>query len=213
MLCSLSHRASTKLGDEDVRFLGILAQVVAEEVETERAQLREVRQRRARIEAATAGRGLSMAFQPIVQLRTMETAGVEALARFEDAARTPDTWFADATEVGLGLEVSTMGSTARTYGIETFMSLPLLGPTGEIVGTLCALSRAKRPLATASSPRCSFSPASSPPTPSALLTPRGNGFPIAYALVATGEWRSLVALLLWGQAVGGSNPPSPTATV
>lgn len=46
-----------------------------------------------------------MAFQPIVQLRTMETAGVEALARFEDAARTPDTWFADATEVGLGLEL------------------------------------------------------------------------------------------------------------
>ena len=28
--------------------------------------------------------------------------------------------------------------------------------------------------------------------------------------VNNGEWRSSVAFLLWGQAVGGSNPPSPT---
>ena len=29
----------------------------------------------------------------------------------------------------------------------------------------------------------------------------------------TGEWLSSVELLLWGQAVGGSNPPSPTGRV
>lgn len=48
-----------------------------------------------------------MVFQPIVELGTGTTAGVEALARFAGApASTPDVWFADAAELGLhvGLE-------------------------------------------------------------------------------------------------------------
>ena len=50
-------------------------------------------------------RNLTMAFQPIVRLGSGHPDGYEALARFSASPqRTPDVWFADAAEAGLGLE-------------------------------------------------------------------------------------------------------------
>lgn len=44
--------------------------------------------------------------QPIVDLRTGTTVGAEALSRFsEHPFRPPDVWFAEATSVGLGVEL------------------------------------------------------------------------------------------------------------
>jgi EAL domain-containing protein (putative c-di-GMP-specific phosphodiesterase class I) len=57
----------------------------------------------ARIRAALAG-GMVMVFQPIVDLRTGRTVGVEALARFDGVpSRPPDVWFAEASDVGMRL--------------------------------------------------------------------------------------------------------------
>jgi EAL domain-containing protein (putative c-di-GMP-specific phosphodiesterase class I) len=47
--------------------------------------------------------GPRIVFQPIVDLATGATVGVEALSRF--GTRTPDKWFADAATVGLGTEL------------------------------------------------------------------------------------------------------------
>ena len=47
-----------------------------------------------------------MVFQPIADLATGKTVGVEALARFASKpTRSPDKWFADATAVGLCAEL------------------------------------------------------------------------------------------------------------
>lgn len=46
--------------------------------------------------------GLQIALQPIVDVETGEWCAVEALARFPDN-RSPDLWFAEAHEVGLGI--------------------------------------------------------------------------------------------------------------
>lgn len=45
-------------------------------------------------------------FQPIADLRSGRVLGAEALARFDtEPARPPDEWFAEAAEVGLGVEL------------------------------------------------------------------------------------------------------------
>jgi EAL domain-containing protein (putative c-di-GMP-specific phosphodiesterase class I)/ActR/RegA family two-component response regulator len=47
-----------------------------------------------------------MVFQPIVELDSRQIVGYEALARFDqEPAQTPDVWFADAADVGLGTEL------------------------------------------------------------------------------------------------------------
>src|SRR5262249_50677394 len=60
--------------------------------------------------------GPQILFQPIVELATGKTVGVEALARFGTEPRyTPDQWFADAADVGLGvdLELAAIGAALR----------------------------------------------------------------------------------------------------
>jgi EAL domain-containing protein (putative c-di-GMP-specific phosphodiesterase class I) len=62
--------------------------------------------KRAEIEEVLAGGVLRMVFQPVVELSTGRTVAYEALARFDrEPYRTPDVWFAQAAEVGLGTEL------------------------------------------------------------------------------------------------------------
>lgn len=56
--------------------------------------------RRRRLEQVLQERAFHPVFQPIVDLRTLEVAGYEALSRFRDGAR-PDERFAEATAVGV----------------------------------------------------------------------------------------------------------------
>jgi PAS domain S-box-containing protein len=102
------------------------------------------REKRARIAAAVAapaGR-LRMVFQPIIAMDG-SMAGVEALARFTGPPnRTPDKWFAEASEVGLGVELEL---TAVRLAVEQLSELPdgylavNLSPTSFLSNELLAL--------------------------------------------------------------------------
>ena len=71
-----------------------------------RATAAERRRRLDRIEAVLAGEGLGMVYQPIADLITGQVVGVEALARFSpEPRRPPDQWFAEAAEVGRGVQL------------------------------------------------------------------------------------------------------------
>ena len=61
---------------------------------------------RRRFEELPADGSIRMVFQPIVDLATRKVIGYEALARFPgDSSVSPRTWFAEAAEVGLLLEI------------------------------------------------------------------------------------------------------------
>ena len=61
---------------------------------------------RSRVERYLRGRGLSHVFQPVYDITSGECFAVEALARFSgQPKRTPDLWFAEAHEMGVGVEL------------------------------------------------------------------------------------------------------------
>jgi EAL domain-containing protein (putative c-di-GMP-specific phosphodiesterase class I)/CheY-like chemotaxis protein len=84
---------------------GIVAELTSqlrrEEIEHEQEDAR-----RGEIERFVAGDGLSMVFQPVVDLQTDEVVGMEALARFRSLPlRPPNEWFAEAVELELGVQL------------------------------------------------------------------------------------------------------------
>jgi EAL domain-containing protein (putative c-di-GMP-specific phosphodiesterase class I) len=77
--------------------------------------------RRERIFRFIDGDGLEVVFQPIVDLESGNIVAVEALSRFMDPSpRTPDGWFREARDVGLGVALEI--AAARV----ALRSLPLL---------------------------------------------------------------------------------------
>ncbi|HXF57110.1 MAG TPA: EAL domain-containing protein [Actinomycetota bacterium] len=96
------HRAARGQGNlsEDVvgEVIDELAARLAREAEESEARQRQVD----RIRRVLSGDGLSVVYQPIVDLETGQVAGVEALARFAlEPLRPPDAWFAEAAAAGL----------------------------------------------------------------------------------------------------------------
>jgi EAL domain-containing protein (putative c-di-GMP-specific phosphodiesterase class I)/CheY-like chemotaxis protein len=64
------------------------------------------RERLQRIESVIDGTGIEVVYQPIFDLQNGKPLGAEALCRFQVAPlRSPDVWFAEAAEVGLGIEL------------------------------------------------------------------------------------------------------------
>lgn len=79
----------------------LTSQLRREEIEEEQREAA-----RGEIERFVAGDGLSMVFQPIVDLRTRVMVGLEALARFRSLPlRPPNEWFAEAVRLELGVQL------------------------------------------------------------------------------------------------------------
>lgn len=98
---------------------GVAADVIdqlAGQLVRDEAESQAERERIGCIQRVLKGEGLTSAFQPIMHLRTGDTVGVEALSRFSlEPQRGPGVWFAEAWEVGLGidLELAAVRSTLR----------------------------------------------------------------------------------------------------
>lgn len=100
------HRAAAGLETLSPELLTGLVRDLASHLQSRRAAVVETEERTARIERAVAGRGWHLVYQPVMDLAGRTPVGWEALARFTDPPeRGPQAWFAEAAEVGLGVEL------------------------------------------------------------------------------------------------------------
>jgi EAL domain-containing protein (putative c-di-GMP-specific phosphodiesterase class I) len=102
-LCGVSA-APADLHERDVRFLQILAAIIADELSRDRAGDEARRRHAEEIAAAIEAGRLDMAFQPIIRLADGRLFAFEALARFDgrEPSYATDAWFAAAWEIGAG---------------------------------------------------------------------------------------------------------------
>jgi EAL domain-containing protein (putative c-di-GMP-specific phosphodiesterase class I) len=120
-LCCMSHQPDPTLDERDVRFMGVLAQLIADELDREELEAEKRRVESDRIRGVLDRGDLSMVFQPVFDIRygTTSPMAMEALARFsEEPRRSPSEWFAEATEVGLGLELELAALEAALIHLE-----------------------------------------------------------------------------------------------
>ncbi len=106
MLCCLRHSPDPSLGDRDVKFMTMIARLIAEDLDRRHARAAERGAQVDRVTRAVAGEGLEVVLQPIVDLASRDPVGFEALSRFHaEPRRGPDLWFAEAHALGLGVEL------------------------------------------------------------------------------------------------------------
>jgi len=105
-LCCFSHQPNESLSPRDLQFMNVFADLVADRLETEIVDARLRDEKRSRIENVFTHDQLSVMYQPIYRMDDGTVSGVECLARFEgNFHATPDRWFADAADVGLGIKL------------------------------------------------------------------------------------------------------------
>lgn len=108
-LCCLSRAPEPSLNARDVRFLRVLAEIVADQLDREQLESEKRRLEWSRIRSVIDRDGLDVEFQPVFDLADCRIVSLEALARFwVDPMRPPSAWFAEAAEVGLGAELELM---------------------------------------------------------------------------------------------------------
>lgn len=114
-LCSFGHAVHDTLDEGDLELLHILATMIAGYVEEAEAQRQTQEQRAAVLFDLQVDRDLFVVFQPIVELGTHSTVGVEALARFPGLGRGPAEVFAEAWSYdnGMDLELRTAEAALR----------------------------------------------------------------------------------------------------
>lgn len=120
------------VGSDDL-LLGFTA--TARRLDADDARAAELSNTRQRIERVMEDRLLTTVWQPIFSLNHGRIVGVEALSRFPDAGeRSPDRWFRDAFDVGLGhalegLAVGNALSGAASFPPDVYVSVNLSSET------------------------------------------------------------------------------------
>ncbi|HYH28459.1 MAG TPA: EAL domain-containing protein [Actinomycetota bacterium] len=119
-LFCLGREPATSLDERDVRMLETLGRLAGEELDRREREGEEIALKLRRVRR-TIERGIVVHFQPICDLRSSAPIGVEALTRFDGTPhRSPDKWFAEAAEVGLGVDLEVIAARAALD------SLPML---------------------------------------------------------------------------------------
>jgi len=120
-LCCLSRAAEPSLNERDVRFMRVLAEILADQLDRDQLEGEKRRLEWSRIRSILDRDGVDVEFQPVFDLTDCRIVSLEALARFwTEPMRSPSVWFAEATEVGLGAELELAAITAALQRLHEF---------------------------------------------------------------------------------------------
>ncbi|WP_089401111.1 sensor domain-containing phosphodiesterase [Noviherbaspirillum humi] len=117
--CCFSHEPDTTLNKRDLGMMRVFADIAARQIERDLGARRQQRESEDRIRSMLKSDELSIVYQPIVDLRQHRIAGFEALSRFAAVpARTPDLWFNEASQIGLGVPLEEKAIRAALLGFD-----------------------------------------------------------------------------------------------
>jgi EAL domain-containing protein (putative c-di-GMP-specific phosphodiesterase class I) len=120
-LCCLSRVAEPSLNGRDVRFLRVLAEIVADQLDRDQLESEKRRLEWSRIRSILDRDQVDVEFQPVFDLLDCTIVSLEALARFwTEPMRSPSVWFAEANEVGLGAELELAAIRSALHRIDEF---------------------------------------------------------------------------------------------
>lgn len=104
--CCFNRSADPTLTERDLSLMRVFAELAGKMIDRERRLNATSRINRNRIQNAFKDDAIYMVFQPIFDLNGDKIVGFESLARFTGPeARTPDLWFNEAHEIGLGVQL------------------------------------------------------------------------------------------------------------
>ncbi|WP_223385611.1 sensor domain-containing phosphodiesterase [Oricola cellulosilytica] len=122
MFCCLSPAPNETLNDRDLQTMKMFADLAARHVSEEQAAKTAKQRTAERIRRAIDTQAFRIAYQPIWNLNPLRPVGMEALCRFdENSGQTPDIWFREADEAGLGAELE---MAVIRKALESLPSLP-----------------------------------------------------------------------------------------
>ena len=137
-LCCLSHEPEPTLNARDIRFMRVLGEIVAEQLDRQDLETEKRRLEWSRIRAVLDDDEVNVEFQPVFDLAENRVVSFEALARFwREPLRPPSDWFAEAAGVGLGAELELAAIEAA---LERLAELPAETALGVNVSPATALN-------------------------------------------------------------------------
>ena len=103
MFCCLGFKADRSLHERDMQMMRVFADLTAVEISRDLDASKAAKEKESRIKTAIEQNQIAMVYQPIWELDGKRPVGFECLARFSATPqRSPDRWFAEAAESGLG---------------------------------------------------------------------------------------------------------------
>lgn len=116
--CCISRTPDRSLTERDLETMRAFAALAAGQIERDLADEATHRQRLERVVEVLERETLAIVYQPIHRLDSGVPVGVESLARFSDQdVRSPDIWFNEAAEAGLGVELEMLAVRQAIRGL------------------------------------------------------------------------------------------------
>ncbi|HEY9879787.1 MAG TPA: EAL domain-containing protein [Leptolyngbyaceae cyanobacterium] len=114
--CCFSSKPDFTLGERDLSMMHLFADFTSQVLERQLVVGRVRQEKTDRIMSVLDAKAFTMAYQPIFDLTVNRIVGFETLTRFSASLmRSPDVWFKEAAEIGLGaqLEIAAIEAVLR----------------------------------------------------------------------------------------------------